>query len=106
MINLAPPQHNRGPDNSGLICSWQWLAIERVDHKETAMNSPRSQHSTEPARVTPILSMAEIILSSRRPLADMRGIMLALDGAGFNIGDVRRYVGEAIVRARLMKELA
>jgi len=70
------------------------------------MNFHRRQNSTEPTQVIPILSMAEIILSSRRPLADMRGIMLALDGAGFNIRDVRRYVGEAIVRARLMKGLS
>jgi hypothetical protein len=82
------------------------LAIELVDHMEATMNSPRSQHSKEPSQVIPILSMAEIILSSRCPLADMRGIMLALDGAGFNVREVRRYVGEAIVRARLMKGLA
>jgi hypothetical protein len=70
------------------------------------MEFPRNRRGTEPAEVVPILSMAEVILSSRRPLADIRGIMLALDGAGFNIRDVRRYVGEAIVRARLLKELA
>lgn len=70
------------------------------------MNSPRSQLSTEPAQVIPILRMAEIILSSRRPLADMRGIVQALDGAGYHIRDIRRFVAEAIVKARLMKGLA
>jgi hypothetical protein len=66
----------------------------------------RNQHSVEPAPAIRVRSMAEVILNSQRPLADMRGIMLALDGAGFNINDVQRYIGKAIAKARVMKGLA
>ena len=70
------------------------------------MKSPAKRCETDPTRVIAIVHMAAIIVSSRRPLSDMRGIVLALDGAGIGISDVRRYIWEAITKARLMRGLA
>ena len=72
---------------------------------EAAMKSLANLHSTETGRAIPALRMAQIILGSRHPLANMRGIVLVLDQAGFSNKDVRRHKDEAIAKARLMKGL-
>jgi hypothetical protein len=70
------------------------------------MISPSRQYEAQAGRAIPTLTMARLIHSSRRPLADMRGIILELGRAGFSASDVNRYLDEAIARARLMRELA
>jgi len=51
-------------------------------------------------RGSPTLGMASIIRASRRPLADVRGITADLERVGFRNDEVRRFVDEAIARAR------
>jgi len=53
-----------------------------------------------PSAETTIATMARSIADSGRALADMRGIILDLTGAGFRAREIDRHIDNAIARAR------